>query len=462
MHAINASLEAMTREGTLTRLLGAYLYAALLVAGPWIFTVLGLMGLGLQGCEGLCTDFIVFRSVVIYNAMFAFIVSVPMAFFCGRYASEQIHSGNERKVTFVLLVSLCIFQIVSLFVAVPFIFLGTALDGLAKIASIQNLAMIGCSWLLIPFLGAMRANNAVLIGYGVGALCMFGSGAIMNNSTASALLLVFNASLALTNLFLFGTVILRFGNTLVVDWGLKDGISAKWELPVAGFAFAFGLWIDKLIMWYFAPSGAITVARGFQTMPSYDTAVFWSQIASIPILAIFFVHVETNFASMLRRCHERTQNQASLRELKEVCHAIQTYVLASVIRSFTGVAGVALVVMLFSMVFMDQLGLRPPYMSILRVSLCAMAFYTSAIFCVNILLYLDMRRPALVILITYALLNGAFTLFVLPFGSDFYGYGNMFSSAITFLIALSLLLRELPWLIYHLFITNNPAISRKG
>jgi polysaccharide biosynthesis protein PelG len=42
----DTTIEAMTRRGTLSGVLGAYLYAAFLVAGPWIFTVLGLLGLG--------------------------------------------------------------------------------------------------------------------------------------------------------------------------------------------------------------------------------------------------------------------------------------------------------------------------------------------------------------------------------------------------------------------------------
>ena len=46
MTSINTTIEAMTRRGTLSGVFGAYLYAALLVAGPWIFTVLGLLFLG--------------------------------------------------------------------------------------------------------------------------------------------------------------------------------------------------------------------------------------------------------------------------------------------------------------------------------------------------------------------------------------------------------------------------------
>ena len=45
-----------------------------------------------------------------------------------------------------------------------------------------------------------------------------------------------------------------------------------------------------------------------------------------------------------------------------------------------------------------------------------------------------------------------------PFGQVFYGYGSMIAAAATFLLAFGVLLRELPWLHYHAFITNNSSL----
>ena len=89
MTSINTAIEAMTRRGTLSGVFGAYLYAAFLVAGPWIFTVLGLLNLSPASCDDYCIDLTIFRSIVIYNSMYALIVTTPLAFISGRYASEQ-------------------------------------------------------------------------------------------------------------------------------------------------------------------------------------------------------------------------------------------------------------------------------------------------------------------------------------------------------------------------------------
>jgi uncharacterized membrane protein len=152
------------------------------------------------------------------------------------------------------------------------------------------------------------------------------------------------------------------------------------------------------------------------------------------------------------------QQRASLRELNEIVRNIGTHVLSSMFGLFAGLFLVAVMMIMLSFVFMTELGLRPSYMGIFRVSLAAMAFYTSAMFCFSFLLHLDLRRPALLIVLTFLVLNGVITVALLPFGPDFYGYGNMIAATVSLLFGFSLVLRELSWINYHAFITNNPSL----
>jgi polysaccharide biosynthesis protein PelG len=462
MPTINNSLEAMTRQGTLLSVLGAYLYAALLVAGPWIFTVLGLSCLGTAGCDGPCAGLPVFRSIVIYNSMYALIVTSPLAFFSGRYVSEQLHRGREQGIFLALIASLGIYCTLCLAVVAPFYVFATTLGPAEQIVSVQNAVMLGCSWLLIPVLGALRRHNAVLVAFGLGGLCMLVLGRLLHDASATSLLLAFDGSFAVTNLVMLAVVVRRFGTELTVDAGFGRRLRRAWELPAAGAGYAAGLWVDKIIMWLAAPTGGLLVAGGIRTMPSYDAAMFWSQLCSIPVIAVFFVHVETGFAAAVQKLQLRLQQRASLRELNEVMRGIRMHVLASLTVLFVALVIVAGMMVLLSFVYMSALGLRPADISILRVSLCAMAFYTSAMFCANFLFFLDLRRDALQIILTYLALNAALTLVLLPFGPALYGYGNMIAAALTLLVGFGLVFRELPWLHYHAFVTNNPSISRTG
>ena len=105
---------------------------------------------------------------------------------------------------------------------------------------------------------------------------------------------------------------------------------------------------------------------------------------------------------------------------------------------FAALAMVAAMMIMLSFVFMTDLGLRPAYMSVLRVSLCSMAFYTSAMFCFACLLHLDLRWPALQIALTFLVLNGVLTVALLPLGPDFYGYGSMIGATVSLLVGFSL------------------------
>jgi uncharacterized membrane protein len=305
MTGINNAIEVMTRQGTLSGVFGAYLYAAFLVAGPWIFTVLGLFSLNAALCEGYCTDLTIFRSIVIYNSMYALVVASPLAFATGRYASEQLYSGRDDNVFCALVAALGIFVFLTIIIVAPYYFYATTLDHATALASIYNAVLIGCSWLLIPFLGAMRAYNSIIIAFGAGATVMFVLSNFLYDPPVGSFLVVFNSAFAITNLILLATIVRRFGAKITADPELKTRVAKKWELPAAGAAYALGLWIDKVIMWHADPSGRLLVAGALQTMPSYDAAMFWAQLSSIPIVAVFFVHVETRFATLMREYHGR-------------------------------------------------------------------------------------------------------------------------------------------------------------
>lgn len=457
--SVNATIEWMTRQRALSGIAAAYLYAALIVAGPWIFTMLGVAGLSGTGCSVDCGQLPLFRSIVIYNSLFALVVTSPLAFLSGRYISEQLHQGREENIFFAFMASLTAFCLIILATAALLYPIATDLDGPTRFAALQNAFLIGLSWLLIPFLSVAKAQFAVLGGFGANGLSMLVVGSILSDPSAMALLTAFNAGFAITDAVLIGTLVRRFSNRLVPDRAWRSFLLQKWELPASGLAYALGIWADKVIMWYGAPSGTLVLARAIRTMPSYDTAVFWAQMASIPVIAVAFVHVETEFSRLFRRFYGRLSAQASLRELTTSMEELRSCVIASVAMLFVALAIVAAMTILLSFVFMNELGLRPAYMSILRVSLCAMAFHTSAMFCFVFFLYFDLRKQALLTVSVYAVLNTTLTAAFLLLGQAFYGYGSMVAAATTFLLAFVMLLRELPWLHYHAFITNNTSLG---
>jgi uncharacterized membrane protein len=459
MSVLHTRIEWMTRQRALSPIVAAYVYAALLVAGPWIFTMLGIVGLGFAGCAAGCGHLALFRSVVIYNSMFALVVTSPLAYLSGRYVADQLYLGRTDCVFGTFALSTAAFCFVVLATAVPFYLFATELDGALRFAAIQNAFLIGLSWLLIPFLAVAEAHGAMLAAFGLNALAMAVLGWSLTDPPAETLLAGFDASFALTDAVLLGALVLRFGAGVALDRSLREFLPRKWELPAAGLAYAGGIWADKVVMWYGAPAGTLELAGALRTMPSYDTAMFWAQLASIPAMAIAFVHIEPQLMRLFGRFYGRLDRQASLRELGAAMAELRGCVISSVVTLFVALAILAAMMILLSFVFMTELGLRPAYMSILRMALCAMAFHATSMLCFTFLLYFDLRRQALLMVSSYAVLNVVFTAGFLPLGPALYGCGTMVAAAATLVLAFVLLMRELPWLHYHAFITNNTSLQ---
>ena len=458
MSGINNTVEWMTRQRALTSIGVAYVYAALLVAGPWIFTTIALFGLGSKACWTSCEDLVLFRSIVIYNSLFVFVVTSPLAFLSGRYIADQLYLNRSQCIFFAFVVTFLVFVIIILVTVVPFHMLVTSLSAPLQLAAVQNAFVIGASWLLIPFIAVANAHNIILVAFGFNAILIMVLSYVLPDPSATSLLIVFNATFAVTDTILIGTLARRFGTHIEWDRVLLAFPPKKWELPLSGLAYAAGIWADKVVMWYGASSGTLIVGGVLRTMPSYDTAMFWAQLASIPVIAVAFVHVETRLSRLFRRFYGRLDRHASLRELAAAMQELRICVISSLTTLFVALAIVATMTILLSFVFMIELGLRPAYMSILRIALWTMAFHTSSMFCFLFLLYFDLRRPALLVVSVYAILNTTLTISFLPLGQAFYGYGSMTAAAATLLLAFVILLRELPWLHYHAFITNNTSL----
>ena len=95
---------------------------------------------------------------------------------------------------------------------------------------------------------------------------------------------------------------------------------------------------------------------------------------------------------------------------------------------------------------------------IFRVGLIGAMFHTGFLLTITFLLYFDLRRTVLALTILFFVLNGALTFATLQLGEVYYGYGYLLAGAISLLVSITVLTRELPWLAYHAFITNNAAI----
>jgi uncharacterized membrane protein len=458
MAGIGFTLERMTQGSSLNATISAYFCAAFVVAGPWILTVLAISGVSFIACSSQCLSVQVFRSVIIYNSLFSLVVTTSISYVCTRFVADQLYVKHSDHVAFTLFAGLGAFALAAAFVAGPFYIFATTMSPMEKLASLQNLMLVGGTWLLIPFLGALKNFEAVLVAFALGAMVMVATVASGPGRSPFWLLTGFNSGFCVINLILLWRLARDFGVKLTPDRALLRMIVTHWEFPLIGATYGLGLWIDKLIMWGAAHTGTLRVAGALQTMPSYDTPMFWAQLTTLPAIAVFFIHVETRFFKLSRNFYGRIRDRASLRELDGLMSKLKAFVLKSIVRLFAVAATISALAILASFVAINPLGLRANEMGIFRNALMGMACHVCAMFCFVFLLYMDLRRQALALSVTFLILNGALTTAFLPLGFSFYGFGNVLASAFTFGAAVVIVAHEFSWLHFHAFVTNNPSL----
>ena len=433
----------------------------MIVAGPWIFTIIGLVGTSFAACDAGCLDVQIYRSIIIYNSAFALVVTSPIVFVCTRFIADRIYIRQFDSVVFVLVASLCLYGAIALTCATPFYGWATTLSFPERVAAVQNLMLLGGSWLMIPFLGALRSANGVTAAFAIGASAMVAIALIMPSSAPFFLLQAFNIGLTLINGVLLWQLIRQCGQRIVVDPAFWSSFLRYWELWLIGVTYGLGLWADKLIMWTLAPGEKMRVAGALVTMPTYDTPMFLAQLAAVPVSAAFFIHAETNVLRLYRRLYGAIRGRENLREIKVAAVALNRFINDAIYILLERLGAIAILGMMLSFSAIGVFGLQPNQMGILRNALLAMVFSAAAMYCVIMLLYLDLRRKALVVTTSYFILNAGLTTLLLRFGFRFYGYGALLAAVAEFAIALFYLNREVPWLLYHVFVTNNESLNAR-
>ncbi len=455
MAGISYTLRAMAGSPWLCVTIGSYLFAMFIVAGPWIFSIVGVLALSMIGCDGVCASVTDFRSIVIYNSIFSLVITGPLGFLAARFISDQVFRVETQGIVYAVFSSLLIYFLLAFFLGGGFYLLATNFRPEEKLLALQNLMLGGAAWILIPCLGASGQMGMVCVAFGLGALVMTIAGSLLASLDLVWLLCAHNIGLFFINAVLLRSLYERYGISLTYSPEIMTMALRYWELPCLGLIYGLGLWIDKLLLWFSDSSSVISVGGSLRTMPDYDTPMFWAQLGCLPVLAFFFLHLEGDLSRQCKVLYSRIEGRATLRELSELMRQLEELIGNGASKSFIQLSGIAGGMILCSYVMLDLLGLRATQMGIFRNAALGMLFQTATMLGTIILLYFDLRRPALLVACCFLVLNGTLTAVFLPLGFRFFGLGYVVAAVISWALMVMILKRELRWILFHIFVTNN-------
>jgi uncharacterized membrane protein len=184
----------------------------------------------------------------------------------------------------------------------------------------------------------------------------------------------------------------------------------------------------------------------------YDLPIFLAYLSAIPAMAVFFLRLEADFAQRCSAFVRAVQGGAPLDRIER----IQAAMVASVRRGFAEilqVQGVTLVgVLVAGPALLDAAGLSPLHLRLLLVDAAAVALQVAFLAVLNVLFYLDERRPALWLIAVFAGGNLAFTMISQALGPDWYGFGFATAALVATASGLPVLSRKLERLDRDIFL----------
>lgn len=454
MAGIGFELRRMLRKNTLTGLLQAYAYAGVIGSGPWVFSIIGILLVGIFSASVVVPGYLVtqFQTSVTYLVASSLILTgfVQLAF--TRFISDRLFEKKRDMVLpnlhgLLLLVmgAAAALGTVALFVVLP----GERL--LYRLLMLAGFGIMCGVWVLAILLSGMKRFQAI-------TALFAGSYALI---VVVSLLLRHWGLEGLLGGFVLGNFVLLAGMWVLVmrEFGPEGRLIAfdfterrlmYPSLVFVGFLYNVGVWVDKFMFWYFAPTSE-PIIGGLRASLIYDLPVFLSYLSIIPGMAVFLVRIETDFVEFYDKFYEAVRSGGSLEYIEDM----RDEMVYSIQQGLGEIAKIQTLAVLVTFVagptLLDALGISNLYLPLLHVQVVGAGLQVGLMAILNVFFYLDQRRIVLLLCAEMVLLNVAFTALTQYLGAAFYGYGFTVAMLVTLCTGMVQLSRQLNRLEYETF-----------
>ena len=454
MAGIGFELRRMLRKNTLTHLIQAYAYAGVIGSGPWVFSIVGILLVGLFSASVVVPSHLVtqFQTSVTYLVAGSLILTglVQLAF--TRFVSDRLFEKrrdlilpNLHGLLLVVLLAASLIGTAGLFVLLP----GESV--LYRLLMLAGFVIMSGVWVLTVLLSGMKRYKAIV--------ALFGSAYLL--IVCAALLLRPWGLEGLLGGFVIGNYVLLAGMwVLIVREFNPQGPLIAFDfarrallypsLMLIGLLYNLGVWADKFMFWYFPPTSEAIIGQ-LRASLIYDLPVFLAYLSIIPGMAVFLVRIETDFVEFYDRFYDAVRSGGSLEYIEsmrdEMVYAIQ--------QGLAEIGKIQTLAVLVTMVagpsVLAALGISQLYLPLLHVQVVGAGLQVGLMAILNVFFYLDQRRIVLWLCLEFVLLNLLLTGLTLWAGAALYGYGFAVATLVTLCTGLLLLSRQLGRLEYETF-----------
>ena len=454
MAGIGFELRHMLRKNTLLSLVQAYAYASVIGSGPWVFSIVGILLIGIFSASMVVPSFLVtqFQTSVTYLVASSLILTglVQLAF--TRFISDRLFEKQQDLVLpnlhgllLVVLLVAGVLGSLALFVVLP----GQGL--LYRLLMLAGFTLMCGVWVLTILLSGMKRYKVIVALFGLSYVLIVASALLLRPYGLEGLLggFVLGNYVLLAGMWLL--VVREFnptGRLVAFDFVRRSMLYPS--LMAIGLLYNLGVWADKFMFWYFPPTSQAIIG-GLRASLIYDMPVFLSYLSIIPGMAVFLVRIETDFVEFYDKFYDAVRSGGSL----EYIESMRDEMVYSIQQGLGEIAKIQTLAVLITFVagpaILDGLGISRLYLPLLHVQVIGAGLQVGLMAILNVFFYLDQRRTVLLLCIQFVVLNVVLTGLTLAFGAALYGYGFALATLVTLSTGLALLTRSLNQLEYRTF-----------
>jgi uncharacterized membrane protein len=457
MAGIGFELRKLLKDGSFFGMLRAYGFAGLISSGPWVFSIVGVMLIGVFSIGVIvpAVRIVQFLVSVTYLMMASLILTGALQLLFSRFVADRLFEGKEEAVLPNLIGALTLTSIAATVVGAPLLaFTFTKETSLYRVLMLASFVLLCDLWIVVVLLSGLKAYRAIL---GI----FFGGYAL---SVATSMGLRRFGISGLLGGFLFGQAVMFFSMLALVVRGYpSDKLVAYdflrpskvyYSLAFTGLFYNLGIWADKLIFWG-DPLTSEPVIGPLRSSIIYDLPIFLAYLSIVPGMSIFMVRVETDFAEQYDAFYNAVREGDTLTHIEHFKDRMVYAVRQGVYEIFKVQGMTVVVLLLLGPTLLRWIGISPLYLGLLNVDLVGVGVQVLLLAILNVFFYLDQRGIALGLSFLFFAANAILTLGTLKLGAAFYGYGFAISVALTSFVGLGILSRKLERLEYETFMIYN-------
>jgi polysaccharide biosynthesis protein PelG len=411
MAGIGFELQRALRRGGIGSAIKTALAGMVIVAGPWLVSIVGIFFLNRYAGLALHEGQDLFMAVIVYSYAFSLGIFGGAHYVFTRYISDLVYEKKENRAMAALLAAMLAVSVLAALIGAVAV-TGLKLDGLTspdlfRAAAVILFVSINLVWVLMLFITMLKWYLAIFLVYLAGMTVSFwavwamgsvwGLGGAVCGFAVGQLLIV----LLLTAL------------SLKAYWPTRPGaelrpLAACFRryrlLFAAGCFYSWGLWIDKIVFWLMR--GEPVAGTWLRLYESYDRMIYFVNLTVIPGLVYFIVFTEPGFYVALRRflLHldrhilSRILNE-QYRLLRELDHQLAGQSI------FQGVLSLGLAILAIQVDRLLLGGLAAP--DAFRLTLAAGFMNLIFLTLVTFLYYLEMYQESVLVTAVFLVLNAA-------------------------------------------------------